>query len=97
MDSATATFMTHDQASSRRATCTGIHSHDVTALSCHQDALWTSTADNDYIDVDDDDTRDSMVLCGSARLLSQPAYIAPGLRSGLRWLKGSGDDPVGCG
>ena len=31
------------------------------------------------------------------RLLSQPACIAPGLRSGLRWLKRSGDDPVGCG
>ena len=28
-----------------------------------------------------------MVLCGSARLLSQPACIAHGLRSGLRWLK----------
>ena len=39
----------------------------------------------------------SMVQCGSARLLSQPACIAPGLRSGLHWLKGSGDDPVGCG
>ena len=31
-----------------------------------------------------------------ARLLNQPACIAPGLRSGLRWLKISGDDPVGC-
>ena len=31
------------------------------------------------------------------RLLTQPACIAPGLRSGLRWLKRSGDDPVGCG
>ena len=33
---------------------------------------------------------------GVVRLLSQPACIAPGLRSGLRSLKGSGDDPVGC-
>ena len=32
-----------------------------------------------------------MALCGSARLLSKPACIAPGLR--LAWLKGSGDDP----
>ena len=32
-----------------------------------------------------------------ARLLSQPACIALGLRSGLRWLKRSGDDLVGCG
>ena len=32
-----------------------------------------------------------------ARLLSQPACTDPGLRSGLRWLKGSGDDTVGCG
>ena len=32
-----------------------------------------------------------------ARLLSQPACTDPGLRSGLRWLKGSGDAPVGCG
>ena len=32
-----------------------------------------------------------------ARLLSQPACIAPGLRSGLRWLKRSVGDPVGCG
>ena len=32
-----------------------------------------------------------------ARLLNQPACIAPRLRSGLRWLKRSGDDPVGCG
>ena len=31
----------------------------VTALSRHHDALWTSTADNDYIDIDDGDTRDS--------------------------------------
>ena len=31
-----------------------------------------------------------------ARLLSQPACIAPGLHSGLRWLERSGDDPVGC-
>ena len=33
-----------------------------------------------------------------ARLLSQPACTAPGLRSGLRWLTRSGDDPVerGC-
>ena len=31
-----------------------------------------------------------------ARLLIQPASIAPGLRSGLRWLQRSGDDPVGC-
>ena len=29
------------------------------------------------------------------RLLNQPACIAAGLRSGLRWLRGSGDDPVG--
>ena len=34
----------------------------------------------------------SVVWCGSARLC-----IAPRLRSGLRWLRGSGDDPVGCG
>ena len=32
-----------------------------------------------------------------ARLLNQPAGIAPGLRSGLRWLKRSCDHPVGCG
>ena len=32
-----------------------------------------------------------------ARLLNQPACVAPGRRSGLRWLKRSGDDPVGCG
>ena len=32
-----------------------------------------------------------------AHLLNQPACIAPGLRSGLRWLRRSGDDPVGCG
>ena len=31
-----------------------------------------------------------------ARLLNQPACIAAELRSGLRWLKRSGDDPVGC-
>ena len=34
----------------------------------------------------------SVVWCGSSRLC-----IAPRLRSGLRWLRGSGDDPVGCG
>ena len=32
-----------------------------------------------------------------ARLLNQPGCIAAGLRSRLRWLKRSGDDPVGCG
>ena len=31
-----------------------------------------------------------------ARLLNQPACIPAGLRSGLHWMKRSGDDPVGC-
>ena len=42
----------HVQASSRRATC--IHNHDETALSRHHDALWTSKADNDNMDIGDD-------------------------------------------
>ena len=50
----------HVQASSRRAT--GIHIHDETALSRHHDALWTSKADNDNIDIGDDDTRDPRVV-----------------------------------
>ena len=31
-----------------------------------------------------------------ARLLNQPACTPAGLRSGLHWMKRSGDDPVGC-
>lgn len=40
---------------------------------------------------------DGLVLCDSAGLLSQPACSAPDVRSGLCWLKESGEDSVGCG
>ena len=58
------------QASSRRAT--GIHSHDMTALSRHHDALWTSKADNDYIAISDDDTYDPRVV---TQRHSQPTNV----------------------
>ena len=60
----------HVQASSRRAT--GVHSHDVTAISRHHDALWTSKAYNGYIDIGDDDTRDPRVV---TQRNSQPTHV----------------------
>ena len=40
----------------------------MTALSRHHDAYWTSTADNDYIDIDDDDTRGVSCLLRSSAM-----------------------------